>query len=203
MTSLKGRMFNRRAAGRRSRAETILRHLPIGKGGRIMDVGSGGGYFTFRFAQAVGDGGLVYAVDTDKQLLESIKVDCDRGGIGNVETAAADDAFREIPKHSLDMVFMRNVTHHLDDRAEYFSRIARLLKPGGRLVVIEYDGRGFGFTRAFGHFVAPDRIIEEAEGAGFRAERSFEFLPEQSFTIFTSASKKEAGRPPQKGQEDG
>lgn len=107
-------------------------------------------------------------------------------GLDNVETVLVTEDSLTLPEKSLDLVFMRNVTHHIPNRAEYFGKLKALLKPEGRIAIIEYRRGGrFSFRRMFGHYVPREIIIEEMSEAGYRLEEDLDFLSEQSFTIFS------------------
>jgi predicted methyltransferase len=85
---------------------------------------------------------------------------------------------------------MRNVTHHMSDRINYFKRLRDYLKPNGRVVVIEYKpGKSISFRRLFGHHVPEETIAREMDDAGFSLESKFGFLPEQHFAIFKKKAK--------------
>jgi ubiquinone/menaquinone biosynthesis C-methylase UbiE len=163
--------------------ERVLRELALRPGDRVADLGAGGGYFTFRLADAVGSAGRVYAVDVDEGLLAYVTGEAKERGHSNVESvlAAYDDP--RLPADGVDLIFTCDTYHHLEDRSEYFERAARYLRPGGRVAVIDYSGKGW-FVRLFGHFTAPDVIRQEMESAGYRLERSFDFIDRQSFQIF-------------------
>ena len=86
-----------------------------------------------------------------------------------------------------DLIFLRNVTHHLPNRINYFKDLSSTLKPDGKIVIIEYDGRGgfFSFQRLHKHFVPKDQLQDEMKQAGYKLQESYDFLSEQSFTVFT------------------
>ncbi|NWG09503.1 MAG: class I SAM-dependent methyltransferase [Nitrososphaerales archaeon] len=91
-----------------------------------------------------------------------------------------------LPKKSLDLIYMRNVTHYLPDRAKYFRNLADFLKPKDKIAIIEYKKGGrFSFHRMVGHYVPTETLMKEMEEAGYTLEKDFDFLPEQSFTIFS------------------
>jgi len=107
-------------------------------------------------------------------------------GLKNIKTILAMEDELDVPEKNLDLIFTRNVFHHLKNRVEYFRNLADSLKPEGRLAIIEYKKAGdFSFHRIFGHYVLQETIIEEIEEAGYRFEKEFDFLPNQSFTIFS------------------
>jgi len=181
----KARMFNKRASDPKNKPDRILDALGLKKGQEIADIGSGGGYFSLRFAKLVGKEGRVYAVDTNSEFLEFVRKEAEERSLDNIKPTLVGRNGLVLSKRSLDWIFLRNVYHHLPNRVEYFRNLRGLLKPGGRIAIIEYKRRGFfSFHRIFGHYVPQEIIAKEIEEAGYRVERKFDFLPEQSFTIF-------------------
>ena len=180
-------MFNRKASAKRSRADEILKTLNIQPGQTIADIGSGGGFFTFLFSHIVGDKGTVYAIDTNEGFLDYINSQAAENGLTNIKTVLATEDATPIPHHSVDLVFVRNVYHHLQNRVQYFSQVKQLLSPSARVFIIEYSRQGsiFSFHRRCGHNVPHEIIVEEMNNAGYTVSASFDFLPVQSFTIFT------------------
>ena len=186
MRNLKAEMFNRKASDPRNKPDQILEALALRQGQSVADIGAGGGYFCLRFAEAVGGEGRVYAVDTDLKFLEFIRRCAEERRLLNVETVLATEERLALPERSLDSVFTRNVFHHLTNRVEYFRELSHLLKPEGRVAIIEYRrGKPFTFRGIFGHSVPRETIIREMNEAGYQVKQEFDFLPEQSFTIFS------------------
>jgi ubiquinone/menaquinone biosynthesis C-methylase UbiE len=182
----KAKMFNRKAARRQSKANEILKTLNIQPGQTIADIGSGGGFFTLLFSQLVGDEGRIYAIDTNQDFIEFIDKQAIKQGIANITTVRATEQAISLPTHSIDLVFVRNVFHHLQNRSQYFLEAKQLLTSAGRIAIIEFSQQGskFSFHRRCGHNVPKEIIIEEMSTAGFQVSASFDFLPIQSFTIF-------------------
>jgi arsenite methyltransferase len=181
----KAEMFNGKASDPKNKPDEIVKKLELQQGQKIADIGVGGGYFTLRFAEIVGADGRVFAVDTDQNFLDFVKKTAEEKGLVNVETvlAAKDDV--ALPEKSIDLIFMRNVCHHLDNRPEYFKKLKTALKPEGRIAIIEYrKDKGFSFHKICGHYIPKEKIIKEMEEAEYQLEKNWEFLPEQSFTIF-------------------
>ena len=128
----------------------------------------------------------MFAVDIDPEFLEFIKHNAKEKGLDNIETILATEDELPLPRGSLDLVFMRNVTHHLPNRANYFGELRGMLKPDGRIAIIEYRrGGGFSFHRMSGHFVPKEVIVTDMRKAGYQLKEDFDFLPEQSLTIFS------------------
>ena len=189
MFDMRAKMFNRRAAGPKSMPDAVIRDLGLGPGQTVIDVGSGGGYFSLRFAKAVGSEGLVYAVDTNPTLLGYVGRRAAGSSLSNLHTVITDGFPSSIPDSSASLAFIRNVYHHLDDPASYFTRMRRLLKPGGKVVIIDYrdNAGGFSFHSLFEHSVSAADVEKDMKAAGFKMERSFDYLPEQYFMVFTPA----------------
>ena len=124
-------------------------------------------------------------VDTNLGFLKFIENSAKEQGLNNVETILAAEEDLALPERSLDLVFMRNVYHHLTNRVEYFKKLKRFLKSKGRVAILEYKRAGpLNSHRMLGHYVPRETIIEEMREAGYRVKQEFDFLPEQSFTIF-------------------
>jgi ubiquinone/menaquinone biosynthesis C-methylase UbiE len=182
----KAKMFNRKAAKSRSKPDRILETLSLKSGQQVVDIGSGGGYYSIGFAELVGKNGKVYAVDNNPDFLEYIKkIACEKE-LKNIETILVNDKDIMLPRKNIDLVFIRNVYHHLPDRVKYFQELHKKLKSDTKIAIIEYTRHGFfSFHRRFGHNVPKETIVEEMKNAGYVVEESFDFLPEQSFIIFS------------------
>ncbi len=187
MFDLKARMFNRKAARTSSMWQEIIRSLAPEKGKKIADIGSGGGYFSLRFSREVENEGKVYAVDTNSGFLNFLKNISNKEGIHNIETVLAEQGRLPFINEELDMVFLRNVYHHIPDRVDYFRNLFKYLKKDGKIAIIDYDGkRWFSFHHFFGHYVPEKTIKEEMKDAGYRLIEEYSFLPEQSFLVFSN-----------------
>ena len=183
-TSLFLKMLNREASFARSKHEEILERLDIREGQSIADIGSGGGYFTLAFARKAGETGRVYAVDIKKKYLEFIRRRSEQAGLQNIIFVLAGKGEMNLPEADLDLVFARNVFHHLPEPVNYFVNLKKYLKRGGKAAIIEHKKKGFGFVSLFGHHTSRDTIVREMEKAGYVQAGSFDMLPDQTFTLF-------------------
>ncbi|MCD6511163.1 MAG: methyltransferase domain-containing protein [Thaumarchaeota archaeon] len=182
--NFQARMFNKKASDPKNKPDQIIEAIAPKPGQSVADIGSGGGYFSLRFAEMVGEG-RVYAVDTNPEFLEYVKNIAREKGLDNVIPILASGDELDLPEKGLDLIFMRNVTHHIPNRVEYFKNLKRFLKPDGRIAIIEYKkGKIFTFRGLFGHHVPKETIIREMEESGYSLEKEFDFLPEQHFTIY-------------------
>jgi len=184
--NFRAKMFNRRASDSKNRPDQILETLALRPGQKIADIGAGGGYFSLRFAEAVGSEGKVYAIDTDEESLNFLASEAEERVLDNIETVLVTEDSLPLPEKNLDLVFMRNAYHHLTDRVRYLTKLACLLKPCGRVAIVEYRrAPPFSFRGLFKHYVPLELIVDEMEEAGYRIDGVFGFLPEQSFTVFS------------------
>lgn len=141
--------------------------VPAAEGEAWADLGAGTGVFTRALAALVGPAGRVIAVDRDARALEALRRSAGRSAAA-IELVAG-DVTRPLALPPLDGVVMANVLHFVADARGVLSRVAALLKPGGRLVLIEYEGRRP--SRWVPHPVDSARFVELAVGAGFTPPR--------------------------------
>jgi len=187
MRNLQAKMFNKKASDLKNKPDQIIEALELQQGQYVADIGAGGGYFSLRFAEVVGKEGEVYAVDANQGFLEFIENDIKLRRLDNVQTILVSNGVPALP-NKIDLIFMRNICHHLSNRVEYFRKLRHLLKQEGRVAIIEYKcAKPFTFRGIFGHCIPPETIIEEMKEAEYRVHKAIDFLPEQSFTIFLPA----------------
>jgi arsenite methyltransferase len=173
--------FNRDASAPESKPDEVISALALKPGMQVADLGAGGGYFTLRFARAVGREGKVYAVDIKAELLEIIKASASKAGLKNVDFILAAEKDSLLPERSVDLIFVRNVFHHLPEQEKYFRNLRPKLRSGGRIAIIEYK-KGAYYS---GHETPEETVIDIMGKAGYRLVKRYGFLEKQSFTIFS------------------
>ncbi len=166
----------------------VLEALQLQPGMTVADLGSGSGYFTRRFVEAVTDRGKVYAVDVEPEMLRYVEDSLVHMHVPySAEFILARPDDPKLPPASVDLIFVCNTAHHLEDRAHYFRNAASALKPGGRVAIIDFhpDERSgdLGFPKR--HLVARDTIVSEMAEAGYRLSREHTFLARQYFLEFS------------------
>lgn len=166
--------------------ERTLASIPVWPGARVADLGAGDGYFTWKLAERVGDGGRVFAVEVEDAEVRNLERGRASRGLANVEVSrgAYDDP--GLPDGSIDVVLLSSVYHHLDDRVAYMARLRGDLEPGARVAILEPRASWASWLLLLppGHGVAPATIEAEMREAGYRRIASFEFLPAHSFAVF-------------------
>jgi ubiquinone/menaquinone biosynthesis C-methylase UbiE len=118
--------------------EVVARIGPV-SGMTIADVGTGTGYFALPFARAVGIEGKILAVDFQKEMLEKLRHKLSGSGAQqNVVLVEGEAARTTLDGNCRDLVFMANLWQELDDDAGVLSEVKRLIRPGGRLAILDW-----------------------------------------------------------------
>lgn len=165
----------------RMQVPRVVESLALRPGMKVADLGSGSGLVSRPMAQAVAPDGVVYAIDIDPGLLKIVEQKAREDAITNIRTvlAATDDP--KIPE-PVDLVLICDTLHHIENRDAYLKTLARYLKPGGRVAVIDFSERW-----PEGH--EPMRYEESQldawmSGAGFRRAASHDWLENSFFVIY-------------------
>ena len=167
--------------------QKILEQFKIGTGKTVADLGSGAGFFALPAAKMVGQSGRVYAVDVLKDMLQKVKNDGIRQGIGNVEgiwgnieklggTRLADAA--------VDVVLLCNSLFQQEDKNSCVLEIKRILKTGGEVLVVDWQESFGGMGPQPEAVVAKDVARALFEKAGFVFEREIQAGTHQYGIIF-------------------
>jgi ubiquinone/menaquinone biosynthesis C-methylase UbiE len=164
--------------------EEVLAALDLHEGEIVADIGAGPGYFALRFAQAVGAEGKVYAVDVSPDMVRHLNRRLRDEGIRNVVTVLADPDDPLLPERSVDRFVIVNTWHHIEDQPGYLAKMKRMLRPGGRVVHIDFQKRDLPVGPPTSMKIARDDIVAQMEEAGYRLAQDHDFLPYQYFLIF-------------------
>ena len=177
--------FNRPQRDEQERPEQLLSALHIPRGATVADVGSGTGYFTWRLAEHVGPKGKVYAVDVQQSMLDLTKATVAEHKLSNVEYILATDTSPRLPDRSVDFVFIAYAYHEFGDPDAMMMGIKRALKPGGRVLILEYAKESNIAPASPLHKMSFEEIRREIQPMGFVIDQLLDFLPVQHGVIFT------------------
>ncbi len=171
----------------------ILQACRIAPGSAVADVGAGTGLYTRLFAEAVGSGGWVYAVEINARFLEHIRRQAKIDGHEHITTVLCPEDSISLPPGSLDLVFLCDTYHHFEFPVSSLASIFSALKPGGQLIVIDFE-RIPGVTREWviNHVRAGKAVFKkEILDAGFVLEEEVEIeeLVENYFLRFRKPPK--------------
>jgi SAM-dependent methyltransferase len=167
---------DRRAWQKPDRLVAALRLRP---GDVACDVGVGPGYFALRMARAVGDRGVVYAIDVEPRMLEVLGERMREAGATNIRPILARAGRAALPPRRCDVILVVNTFHHFRAGALYLRRLAGRLAPGGRIVNVDFHRRETPVGPPIEHRVAREAFLDEAREAGLRLAREHLFLPWQ------------------------
>lgn len=149
--------------------EAVLKACQITPGERIADVGAGTGFYSRLFAKRTGLDGWVFSVDISTQFLQHIAARASADNIPNLTPVLGTDTSIRLPTESVDLVFICDTYHHFEQPLHTLASIYRALKPGGRLVLIDFariPGKSREWT--MGHVRAGQEVFQaEVEQAGF------------------------------------
>jgi arsenite methyltransferase len=162
--------------------QAVISKLAIVPGAKVADLGAGGGYFTWRLAEAAGAHGKVYAVDIDDTSLAIIEAEITSRKLTNVQIIRAELGDAKLPE-PVDLVFCSDTYHHMQDRIAYFRSLQRYLKPSGRVAILDFHPHGF-FSGLLGHGTAKAAVRREMESAGYRLIADYDVNDRQHFQIF-------------------
>ena len=168
------------------RPELLLDNIGILPGSTVVDLGAGTGYFTWRLARRVGDGGKVIAVDIQQSMLDRIAKEMRQRGFRNVELVRGTPSDPKLPERSADLVLIANAYHEFSEPATMMRAVRRCLKPDGRLVVVEYAEEKDDEDPVAGLYtMSRAQLRSEIEAIGWQLDRILDFLPMQHGLIFS------------------
>ena len=163
----------------------VIRALALGPDARVADLGAGTGYFAARLANML-PRGRVYAVDIEPDMVRYLEARAKREGLRNVVALKGEPDDPRLPE-KVDLVLVVDVYHHIEDRTPYFRRLRAMLRPGGRVAIIDFKPDApQGPPRAAR--IAPQAVKAEMQAAGYSVAAEHDFLPYQYFLVFAPAS---------------
>ena len=163
--------------------DELVAALGLRAGQTACDVGAGPGYFTLRLARAVGPEGRVFAVDVEPKILDALRERLAAAKLRNVTPvlALADDAL--LPPGACDVILIVDTYHHFPERTAYLRRLSAALRPGGRLVNVDYHKRPTPVGPPMDHRLSRETFLEEAKAAGLAVAGEPEILPYQYVVV--------------------
>lgn len=171
------------ARQRWQRPSRVVRAAGVRRGAVVADVGVGPGFFTLALARAVGPTGHVYAVDPEPRSLEIVRARLERRGVHNVSPVLSRGDDPHLPRAQCDRVLIVNTYHHFPDGPAFLRRVARVLRPGGRLVAIDFDKRETPVGPPVEHRISREEFLRDARRAGLVLAGEHRFLPYQYFVM--------------------
>jgi predicted methyltransferase len=164
--------------------DRALADIGIVKGSAVADIGAGSGAITWRLAERVGPTGKVYANDIQPRMLELLRQNMAQRKIANVETVLGTVDDPKLTPASVDLELLIDVYHEFSHPQEMLRHLRESLRPGGRMVLLEYRGEDPAIPIRPEHKMTVAMVKAEVEPEGFRLDQAIETLPRQHILIF-------------------
>jgi ubiquinone/menaquinone biosynthesis C-methylase UbiE len=165
--------------------DRALRILKIPKGAVVADIGAGSGYMSVRMAKIVGPEGKVYANDIQLAMLDLLRKNLEKAKLTNVTPVLGTTDDPRLPAGAIDLALMVDVYHEFSQPQKMLQKLGEALKPGGRLVLVEYRAEDPAVPILPEHKMTREQVKLEVEHEGFKLATVNEELPRQHLFIFT------------------
>jgi ubiquinone/menaquinone biosynthesis C-methylase UbiE len=165
--------------------EGALDVIGLRPGMTVAEVGAGTGYVALRMAKRVGSSGKVYANDVQPAMLELLRKNAAAAGIRNVQTVLGGEADPKLPAGQIDLIILVDVYHEFSQPQKMLQGIRAALKPGGRLVQLEYRKEDPNVPILPDHKMSVAEAKAEVQAEGFQLRQVLESLPRQHILIYS------------------
>jgi len=167
--------------------DRMLAALEIKKGSTVADIGAGVGYHVWRLSEIVGPTGKVIGEDIQDGMIRLMKKNIEDRKLRNVEIILGTTTNPRLPAKAVDLVLMVDVYHEFSEPAMMMRHIKGALKPGGRVVLVEFRKEDPSVPIQPLHKMSVGDVRSELEPLGFTFQKAIEFLPWQHILIFSQA----------------
>ncbi len=158
-------------------------------GMKVADLGAGSGHYSLAAAASVGNSGRVYAVDVQEDILKHLKDSAHRAGRNNIETIWGNlekKGGTKLRDQSMDAVILSNTLFQLEHKEDAVAEIKRIIKSGGKLLVVDWAGAYGGMGPAPHHVVTEHQAEELFIRGGFYKAKDFRAGPHHYAIVFTA-----------------
>jgi FkbM family methyltransferase len=162
----------------------LIEALKIKPGEVIADIGAGSGYYAFRFAKLVEPKGKIFAVDIQPEMLDIIRKRMKERKATNIEPIQGTVSDPKLPTNSVDTILMVDVYHEFDHPFEMTVAMVKALKPGGRMVFVEFRMEDADVPIKLVHKMTQKQVLKEMEPHPLRWVKTLDVLPWQHIIIF-------------------
>lgn len=176
--------LDRREREEEEHPAAVLDSLDLHPGEIVADLGAGSGYFTFRMAPKVGETGKVMAVEIQEAMLNTLRARAVAMKATNVEVVQGNETDPNLPESSVDLVLVVDVYHELAYPYEVMTKVREALKPGGRVVFVEYRKEDPLVRIKEVHKMSVKQLEREMNAVGLVRVCTVETLPLQHIVIF-------------------
>ena len=166
--------------------DRVIAALNLKRGQIVADIGAGTGYFSVRLAKSEA-APKVYAADIEPSMVNYLRERAAKEGLKDVIAVLASADQPNLPE-PVDLVLIVDTYHHIGDREAYFRRLAKSIRPGGRVAIIDFKPDSpEGPPKEFRFPL--EKFRSEMGNAGYRLAAQYDFLPRQQFLVFEVAGR--------------
>ena len=169
---------------REERTDLVLRELRLAPGMNVADVGAGTGYYARRIAPLVAPGGTVFAVDVQPEMVRMLEGLATQAGLANIRPVLGTERDCRLARASVDVVLLVDTYHELEFPFEVMDSVVQALRPGGRVVLVEYRAEDAKVPIKALHKMSEAQVRREMAPHALVYERTAHTLPWQHVIFF-------------------
>ena len=169
---------------REERPDLLIPALKLKPGEAVADIGAGTGYYTRRLAKPVGTNGVVYAVEIQQEMLDILTNKLAGEKIFNVKPVLGTITDPKLPTAAVDLILMVDVYHEFDHPFEMVTAMCQALKPGGRMVFVEFRGEDPNVPIKLVHKMTEAQVRKEMSVHLLEWVETISTLPQQHVIVF-------------------
>jgi ubiquinone/menaquinone biosynthesis C-methylase UbiE len=164
--------------------QTLLKALKVRPGQTVCDMGCGNGFYTLELAKLVGEKGRVLAVDIQPEMLSMLNQRTKQAGLKNVEPILGTLIDPRLPDAAVDLILLVDVYHEFSHPEHMLQAMRKSLKPGGRVVLVEFRLEDPEVPIKLLHKMSKEQILKELPPNGYKLAEQFDGLPWQHVMFF-------------------
>lgn len=168
--------------------EQVLFRSGLNRGNTVVDLGAGSGYFAIAAAKIAGEVGKIHVIDIQDSALDHVMAEARLKNYGNIQTYKHDlesEKVLELPSGSADMVIVSNILHLLQQSNHLFTESYRLIKTGGKLLVLDWNSNSSPFGPKSDQRISEEQVKAAAAKANFKFKTEVEADQYHFGLIFT------------------
>ena len=170
----------------------LIKLLDLKPGMVVADIGAGSGYYAFRMAPLVGDEGKILAVDIQKEMLDLIRQRSKQKKVTNVEPVQGTEEDPKLPDSAVNLILLVDVYHEFSQPYEMTQKMVKALKPGGKLVFVEFRLEDDKVPIKLVHKMTERQVLKEMEEfKEMKHVKTHGELPWQHVIVFAKENKKD------------
>jgi len=164
-------------------SDEAIRHFPLKGNSWVADFGAGTGFYSFKISPLVPKG-RVFSVEIEQKYIDYLNKKIKTTGMSNISPIKSTEKSSNLPEGKLDLIFMVDVYHELSFPQEILNSLKNALKPGGRILLLEYKAEDPNVPIKELHKMSLAQVDKELKANGFIRERTEDFLPWQHFILY-------------------